>query len=174
MGSKGKTVHTRDPSKMRWESLFFSGGDGSQSTGISRLSCFCSKAGDRAEGWGGGRKYFVQWDWFIWSKYGSNNDKVVGSVPVWAILLRAGLNDFCGSFPVQNVLVTQYIEPEAQLTRLCMGKPQVKHPVFAWILCFLRALSKHHWDCLALVLNPLRSGSDCSSLTLTENLRCRN
>lgn len=38
----------------------------------------------------------------------------MGSVPVWAIRLRVGLNDFCGSFPTsfptQNVLVSQYIK----------------------------------------------------------------
>lgn len=130
MGSEGKTVHTRGPSKVRQEVK----AQGSLFSLVFEIGSF-----------------------------GANNDGVVGSVPVWAILLRAGLNSFCGSFPTQKVLVSQYIEPEAQLTRFCMGKPHVKHPAFAWMLCLLEVLSKHHWVHLALVLIPLRSGSDCSS-----------
>lgn len=37
-------------------------------------------------------------------EHGAQNNKLVGSIPVWAILLRVGLNDPCASLWTQNVL----------------------------------------------------------------------
>lgn len=44
-------------------------------------------------------------------KQGPDNTKVVGSIPVWAIHFRGGLDDFSGSLPTQTILWFGAIKP---------------------------------------------------------------
>lgn len=40
----------------------------------------------------------------IWLEHGVNSAKVVGSIPIWVIHSRAGLNGPSGSLPTQSIL----------------------------------------------------------------------